>query len=68
MRYGTYHNPAIEIMNMHWGLPKRAPVYGEHGEEEDDDDHASRSEDLDVDLPRRGGRGLACKVALGEPW
>jgi len=68
MRYETHHNPTIEIMNMHRGFPEGAPVYGEHGEEKDDDDHASRSEDHDVDFPRRGGRGLACKIALGEPW
>jgi hypothetical protein len=68
MRYETYHNPTIEVMDMLRGFPEGAPIYGEHGEEEDDDDHTSRGEDHDVDLPRRGGRGLACKVTLGEPW
>ena len=68
MRCETHHNPAIEIMNMHCGLPKRAPVYGEHAKEEDDDDYAPRSEECDIELPRGGGRALACKVALGEPW
>ncbi len=55
-------------MGMRWCLPKRAPVYGQDGEEEDDDKYAFRGKDQDVYLPSRGSGGLGRKVALGEPW
>jgi hypothetical protein len=53
---------------MRWCLPKRAPVYRQHGEEEDDEEDSFRGEDHDVRLPSCGRRGLRRKVALGEPW
>ena len=55
-------------MSMRRRLPERPPVYGQHGEEEDDNEDAPRGEDQDVYLPSCGRRGLGRKVALGEPW
>ena len=67
-RVRTYNHPVIEIMSMRRSLPERPPVYGQHGEEEDDEEDASRGEDQDVYLPSSGRRVLGRKVALGEPW
>jgi len=45
-------------MSMDRGFPKRPPIYGENGEEENDEEHASRGEGHDVNFPRSGSRGL----------
>lgn len=49
-------------------LPKRPPVYGQHGHEEADEEGDFQSEENDVFLPSCGGRGLRRKVTLCEPW
>ena len=54
----TYHHPAIEIMNVRGGVPKRSPVYGQHGKGEQDEYYASRGENDDVDFSGGSGRGF----------
>lgn len=52
----TYHDPAIEILNVRRGLPKRAPIYGQHREKDDGEEDTYQDEDPDIDLPRCGSR------------